>query len=368
MLFEPFPLAGLNLKNRIVRSATYEKRADEDGFVTGELIEFYEELAKGGAGLIISGNVLVHTSGRSAPQQLCIHNDFYIDKLKRLTDAVHKLDGKIVVQLVHGGRQSSPALLGGEQPLAPSVVYDPSTQITPRIMSDREVWEVIESFGDAARRAMYAGFDGIQLHGAHGYLISEFLSPHTNRRDDYWGGDEERRFHFVEEVYRAMRREVDNSYAIMIKMNADDFIEGGLAPEQSARIAKRLEDAGICAFEVSGGMHESGGRTAQLNILGPEQEAYFRSAAGLFKGRLSAAVMLVGGMRSRHVMEDVLLKGDADLISMSRPLIREPDLPDKMRGGKEKADCISCNGCMKFDKLDAVRCTQIEKDKSKSKK
>ena len=360
MLFEPFSISGLILKNRIVRSATYEKRADDDGFVTAALIEFYEDLAGGGAGLIISGNVLVHTSGRSAPQQLCIHNDFYIDKLKRLTDAVHNLGGAIIIQLVHGGRQSFPALLGGKRPVAPSVVFDPSTQITPRAMDDHEIWEVIESFGNAARRGMYAGFDGVQLHAAHGYLINEFLSPHTNRRDDYWGGDEERRFHFVEEVYKAVRGEAGENYPVLIKMNADDYVEGGLAPEESVNIAKRLEDIGVCAFEVSGGMYEARNKTVRTKILKPELEAYFRSAAGLFKRNLLMPVMLVGGMRSRPVMEEVLLKGDADLISMSRPLIREPDLPRKMAQGKEKADCISCNGCMKFNKLDVVRCTQLK--------
>jgi len=359
VLFEPFSLASLILKNRIVRSATYEKRADDDGFVTDALIEFYEDIAGGGAGLIISGNVLVHTSGRSVPQQLCIHNDFYIEKLRRLTDAVHNLGGAIIIQLVHGGRQSFPALLGGEQPVAPSAVYDPSTRITPRAMEDREIWEIIESFGDAGRRAMYAGFDGIQLHAAHGYLINEFLSPHTNRRHDYWGGDEERRFHFAEEICRAMLKEVGKDCPVMVKMNADDCIEGGLEPEESLRIAKRLEDMGVCAFEVSGGMYEARNKTVRTEILKPEQEAYFRSAAGLFKKHLRMPVMLVGGMRSRPVMEDVLLKGDADLISISRPLIREPDLPHKMAEGKEKADCISCNGCMKFNKLDVVRCTQI---------
>lgn len=364
MLFEPFSFAGLNLKNRIVRSATYEKRADEDGFVTDLLIDFYEELARGGSGLIISGNVLVHTSGRSVPQQLCIHNDFYIDKLKDLTGAVHHAGGRIIMQLVHGGRQSSPSLLGGEQPMAPSAVYDPSTDISPRSMDDQEIWEVIESFGDAARRAMRAGFDGIQLHAAHGYLISEFLSPHTNRRDDYWGGDEERRFHFVEEICRDIRKEVEKGYPVMIKMNADDFIEGGLVPEESARIAKRLEHMGVCAFEVSGGMHESVGTTVRRDILDPGNEAYFRPAAVLFKEQLHVPVMLVGGMRSRAVMEDVLAAGDADLISMSRPLIREPDLPLKMKEGKEKSDCISCNGCMRFSKLDMVRCVQIKQEDS----
>lgn len=364
MLFEPFTLAGLKLKNRIVRSATYEKRADVDGFVTDSLIEFYEELAKGGAGLIITGCALVHLSGRSIPQMTCIHNDFYIDRLKHLTDAIHKHGGKVMIQLVHGGRQCFPALLGGQKPIAPSEVYDPSTKITPREMTNEEIWDIIEAFGSAARRAVYAGFDGIQIHGAHGYLVSEFLSPHTNRRNDYWGGDEERRFHFLEETHETMRNETGYGYPILIKINADDFVQGGLTPQDSLKIAKRLQGLGINAIEISGGMYESGNKTAQLNILSIDQEAYFREASLLFKKNLNIPVILVGGFRSKAIAEDVLQKGDADLVSMARPLIREPDLPNKFREGKEKADCISCNGCMRFMKLDVVKCVQISGEKN----
>jgi 2,4-dienoyl-CoA reductase-like NADH-dependent reductase (Old Yellow Enzyme family) len=359
MLFEQFNLAGIELKNRIVRSATYEKRADEDGFVTDGLVEFYKELAKGGSGLIITGNALVHVSGRTAPQMLSIHNDYYIDKLKKLTDTVHRHHGKIVMQLVHGGRQCFPALLGGGKPIAPSEIFDPSIKVMPREMTNEEIWEIIEAFADAARRAMYAGFDGVQIHGAHGYLVSQFISPHTNRRDDYWGGDEERRFHFLEEVYKTMRKEVGDSYPLLIKINADDFIEGGLKPDESLRIAKRLEEMGIDAVEVSGGMYESAPKTAQPNIAAAEQEAYFRDSSRLFKKNLNIPVIIVGGIRSKIVSEDVLQKGEADLIAISRPLIREPDLPNKFMAGKEKADCISCNGCMRFMKLDMVKCTQI---------
>lgn len=361
MLFEPYNLAGIELKNRLVRSATYEKRTDVDGFATDSLVSLYKELSKGGVGLIVTGNALVHISGRSVPQMICLHNDHYIDKLKRLTDAVHKLDGKIIIQLVHGGRQCFPALLGGIQPIAPSEVYDPSTKVTPREMTNEEIWEIVEAFGDTARRAMHAGFDGMQIHGAHGYLVSEFLSPHTNRREDYWGGDEERRFHFLEEVYNAMRKEVGNNYPILIKMNADDFVEGGIRPEESIRIAKRLEELGIDAIEVSGGMYESGAKTAQLNILKTEQEAYFRDFSRQFKQKLYTPIILVGGIRSRSAAEEILQRGDADLISISRPLIREPDLPNRFIAGKDKADCISCNGCMRFQKLDVVKCVQVNK-------
>ena len=358
-LFDPLSFAGVNLKNRMVRSATYEKRADVDGFVTDSLIDLYKELAQGGVGLIITGNALVHPSGRSVTQAICIHNDHYIDRLKDLTDAVHRLGGMISMQLSHGGRQCFPSLLGGAQPMAPSAVYDPSTRITPRAMDDAEIWDLIDAFADAARRALYAGFDGVQIHAAHGYLVNEFLSPHTNRRDDYWGGDEERRFHFIEEIYEAMRKEVVSAFPIMVKMNADDFIEGGLTPAESLRIAKRLQTIGISAIEISGGMFESGKMTVRPNIEKEEQEAYFREAAGLFARELFIPVIMVGGIRTRSIAEDILQKEDAELISLSRPLIREPDLPLKFIQGKERADCISCNNCMRFQKLDMIKCTQL---------
>ncbi|GAB4407459.1 MAG: NADH:flavin oxidoreductase [Thermodesulfovibrionales bacterium] len=361
MLFEPFNLAGIELKNRIVRSATYEKRADEDGFVTESLIELYETLVRGGVGLIITGNALVHPSGRTVRQMICIHSDIYIQGLKKLTSSVHELGGVIAIQITHGGRQSPPILLGGNPPLAPSAVYDPSTRVMPKAMTDTEIWEVIDAFGDAARRARIANFDAVQIHGAHGYLVSEFLSPHTNRRDDYWGGDEERRFHFLEEVYKAIRKEVGEDYPLMIKINSSDMIDGGLRVEEAVRIARRLEGLGINAIEVSGGMHESGQKTSQKDVLSPDREAYFREAGRLFKKNLNVPVMLVGGMRSQAVMEDVLQKGEADMISLSRPLIREPDLPNKFRKSKKKADCISCNGCMNLQKLDVVRCVQIKR-------
>lgn len=364
-LFTEFEIKGIRMPNRIVRSATYEKMADEDGFVTDELVNLYVTLAKGGVGLIITGNALVHISGRSAPKMLCIHNDFYIEGLKKLTDAVHEAGGKIVIQLSHGGRQCASLFLGGEKPVAPSAVYESVYKVMPRELTQEEIWQLIEAFGKAALRAKQAGFDGVQLHGAHGYLINQFLSAYTNRRNDYWGGDEERRFHFLEEVYQSVRDHVGYDYPVMIKLNACDFIDGGLTLEESLRVAKRLENLGIDAIEVSGGIVESkpDERPVRMKIDSPEKEAYFREFAREFKKILKVPIMLVGGIRSRTVAEDILQKNDADLISISRPLIIEPDLPKKWLKGKEKSDCISCNGCMRFIKLDHVKCTQLEKKK-----
>jgi|Deesub1362A_J573_1020465.scaffolds.fasta_scaffold01052_15 2,4-dienoyl-CoA reductase-like NADH-dependent reductase (Old Yellow Enzyme family) len=365
MLFEPISFSGLELENRLVRSATYEKRADEDGHVTEHLIDLYEELARGGAGLIITGNALVHPSGRTVPQMLSVHSDIYLDGLKRLTDRVHALGGVIALQVVHGGRQCPPVLLGGAQPMAPSEVYEPVLKVSPRAMSNEEVWQMVEAFAQAARRAQLAGFDAVQIHGAHGYLVSQFLSPYTNRRDDYWGGDAERRFHFLEEVYKAMRQEVGSLYPILIKLNGDDLLPGGLQPQESLQIARRLQDMGIAAVEISGGMIESEPKPVRPNILRPEQEAYFRPIGALFKRNLQVPVILTGGMRSRAVMEQVLREGAADMVGLSRPFIREPNLPQLLRQGKERADCISCNKCMRFMRLDFVKCVAlIEKDQA----
>ncbi len=361
MLFEPITFAGLKLKNRMVRSATYMKMADEDGRVTERLIELYKELARGGVGLIITGFALVHPSGRATSQMLSIHAESYIDGLRRLTDAVHSEGGVVAVQLVHGGRQCSPLMLGGARPLAPSEMYDRLTRSTSKAMAEDEIWMVIDAFAEAAWRARAAGFDALELHAAHGYLISSFLSPFTNRREDYWGGDEERRSHFAEEVLKATRQAAGADFPVLIKINADDLIEGGLGPEESLRQVRRLEPLGLDAVEISGGLRESPIKTIRPNIREPEDEAYFRDAGKLFKNNLSIPVILTGGMRSREVMEGVLKRGEADMVGLSRPLIREPNLPRLMLEGKDRADCISCNKCTRFTKLPHVMCKELEK-------
>jgi len=360
MLFEPYSLSGLRLGNRIVRAATYEKMADDDGRVTDRLVELYEELARGGSGLLITGFALVHPSGRAGPKMLSAHAESYIERLKELTDAVHREGGLIALQLVHGGRQCPPLLLGGEQAIAPSEMYDRFTRSNSRAMTEAEIWTVIEAFGDAAWRARSAGFDAVELHGAHGYLISSFLSPYTNRRDDYWGGDEERRSHFAEEVLKSVRSAVGGNYPVIMKVNADDLMEGGITPEESLRQVRRLEQQGLDAVEISGGMKDSRVRTIRPDIHRAEDEAYFKDSGKLFKDALNIPVILTGGMRSRGVMEGVLERGEADLVGMSRPLIREPDLPNLMRDGKERADCISCNKCTRFNKMDYVHCVQLK--------
>jgi 2,4-dienoyl-CoA reductase-like NADH-dependent reductase (Old Yellow Enzyme family) len=358
LLFQPFTLKGLRLVNRLVRSATFEKRADDGGGVTDALITLYERLASGGAGLLITGAAAVHPSGRFAPRMLQVHDDRCLSGLEELAAAVHGRDGLVCLQLAHGGRQCRPEHLGGAEPIAPSAVHDPTLRVTPRPMAEREIWELVDAFGEAARRALRAGFDAIQIHAAHGYLLSGFLSPHTNRREDAWGGDEARRFRFVEEVIRSVRRVVGTAFPLLIKLNGSDGLDGGLSLGEAVRIGQRLEALGVDAVEVSGGMYESGRATSRPGILSEDREAYHREAGRAFKRALTIPVLLVGGFRSRAIMEGALADGSADLISVGRPLLREPDLPRRLHAGKERADCISCNGCLRADRLDVVECVR----------
>ena len=354
MIFSEYTLGRLRLKNRIVRAATYEKRADEDGHVTDELVELYAELARGGAGLIITGAALVHPSGRYLRRMLSAHTDLYIKGLRQLAGTVHDAGGLIALQIDHGGRQCAPLILGGQDPLAPSAVKDPATHSTPRQMQDHEIWDMVDAFASAAGRAAIAGFDAVEVQAAHGYLISSFLSPHTNRRDDYWGGDRPRRFHLLEEVLKAITSATGEDFPVIVKLNASDHIDGGLELDESVRIAAMAEAAGAAAIEISGGMRES--RTGALPS--PDEEGYYREAGALFRSTLRVPVILTGGFRSRETIQGALERGEADLIGMSRALIREPDLPQKMLEGKELADCDACGECTRFSRMKRVECTK----------
>ena len=347
ILFEPVKIGSMMVKNRFVRSATAERAVDEKGFVTDDMLNLYRRLAEGGVGMLITGHAYVHPTGRAGLTQTAIHTDEYIPRLTELANATHAAseDCKVIVQISHGGRQVAPNSVS--EPIAPSAVTDSDTGITPRAMTEAEIEECIDAFAQAARRAKEAGFDGVQLHSAHGFLISEFNSPYTNRRKDKWGGNLENRMRFLMEVYRQVRQTVGEDYPVLIKLNTADYLkEGGLTIDESVKIAKTLSDAGINAIETSGGMYESvENQGAARKVSSINEEAYFASNAARIKEIVDVPVILVGGLLSVSVMKDVIQKDIADLVSMSRPFIRELDLPNKIKAGKTKADCISCNGC-----------------------
>ena len=319
---------------------------DSDGRPTRKLIDYYRDLTGGGVGLIVSGNTFVRPDGRQLPGQMGIHTDDFAPESAALTRAVHDQGGKICVQLVHAGGQTGSAV-AGRQPLAPSAVEVDQFPETPQEMSREDIAEMVTAFRDAAGRAKAAGFDAVQLHGAHGYLINQFLSPLTNRRADEYGGSALNRRLFLMEVYRGVRQVVGDDFPVMIKLNGADFVGGGLAIEEAIDAAKALDGEGIAAIEVSGGTSASGqNNPVRVKINKPEKEAYNLDLARRIKGAVNCPVMVVGGLRSYEVAERIIGDEGMDYIAMARPLIREPDLPRRWRQGDiSAAKCISCNSC-----------------------
>lgn len=346
-LFSCTNIGTLELRNRLVRSATAERLATEPvGRATPALAALYGQLARGGVGLIISGHAYVAPDGKAHPEMLSAHCDEMIPGLRTLTDAVHDGGGRVALQINHGGSQCDDACTPAI--VAPSAV--PTSGRTPREMTPAEIGTAVDAFGQAARRAKLAGFDAVQLHAAHGYLIGQFLSPHTNRRTDAWGGDLDRRLRFLAAVCEEVRSQVGADYPLLIKLGMMDNLDqvpDGLTPDDGARIAAQLADFGLDAVEVSGGY---GGGQSDFNVrlaVGSRlPEAYYRPLARRAKAATHLPVILVGGLRSRAVMEEVLARGDADQISLCRPLIREPDLPNRLRTGQATAAaCISGGRC-----------------------
>ncbi len=341
LLFTPAKIGSLTLPNRLIRSATHEYRADEDGRPLPSLAEMYAQLARGGVGLIVSGHMFVHPTGKTHLQMSGIYSDDLIPALAQLTAAVHREGGLIAAQLNHGG---AAALKDG---MLPSVFDMPFPVRPGRQLTDEDIHMLIDAFAQAARRAKAAGFDAIQVHAAHGYLISQFLSPYLNRRTDNWGGSPERRLNFLRAVCKAVRQQVGNEYPVFTKLATVDNVAGGLTPEASMEYIAALEDMHLDALEISSGF--GGDRSdfaIRKGVVKLKTEAYFRPTAQQARCHTRLPIALVGGIRSRLVMEDILASGDADFISLCRPLIHEPHLPNRLKNGLQDAStCLSANLC-----------------------
>ena len=344
-LFEPTEINGMKLANRFVRSATWEGMAGDDGAVTALLIDLMARLAKGQVGLIISSHAYIQPEGQAGLKQLGVYKDGLIDGLRKMTQAVHDQNGRIVLQLAHAGYFAN-AKLSGKTPLAASLVEGISN--SPRTEMTREdIMDVIEAFGQGARRAKEAGFDGVQIHAAHGYLMNQFLSPLFNKRSDEYGGSAENRARALLEIIKKVRSVVGQHFPVLIKLNSQDFLEGGLSLEDSLQIAPLLQAAGLDALELSGGTFLSGPLSpSRAGITMEEKEAYFGEAAKAFKKKLSIPLILVGGVRSLAVAERIVSQGIADYLAMSRPFIREPELIQRWQSGDQnRALCLSDNQC-----------------------
>ncbi len=374
-LFTPKRVGSLELPNRFVCSATYECMAEESGEVGPELIKRYERLAKGGVGLAITGLACVHPSGRGYRRQIGAHDDSMIKGLKKLVDAAHQAEGKIAFQLAHCGRQTTKNMIG-RTPLAPSRRgRDPVNFVKPKEMTEDDIMETVQAFGAAAHRAVEAGADAVQIHGAHGYLVSEFLSPFFNIRRDAWGGSDENRFRFLKEVFEEIKKRVPDGFPVLVKINSNDYTpKKGVTPSLAARYAGWLAQLGIDGIEVSSGttnysyMNMIRGHVPTAELLKSLrwwEKPIGRIMIGKLEGKydleegynLEAAklmrqvsgdtpLFLVGGMRSISHMEEALKNKHADFISMSRPFIREPFLVNKIKEDKmDRVSCVSCNRC-----------------------
>ena len=344
-LFDQTTINGMPLQNRLVRSATWEGMCTTDGRPLPKLISLYRDLARGGVGLIITGYTFVSPEGKQLPGKMGIHTDDFADIMKVMTGTVHNEGGTICIQLVHAGGQTDSGN-AGRQPLAPSAVKIDQYPELPAAMTGEDISRVIGAFGEGARRAKDWGFDAVQLHGAHGYLINQFLSPLANQRQDEYGGSIENRCRFLLEVYQAVRSAVGPDFPVMVKLNGADNLAGGLSPEDALFAAKALDNAGIDSIEVSGGTPASGERSpARMKINSPEKEAYNLALAKQIRTAVACPIMVVGGFRSFEVAENTVREA-ADYVSMARPFIREPGLAKRWQAGdRSPARCISCNCC-----------------------
>ena len=372
ILFTPVRIGRVIVPNRFARSATQDFLATEDGQITEAQRRLYGRLAEGEVGLILTGHSYVHPAGKASPRQIASYDDRFLPGLASLAEAVHRTPSKIFLQIAHAGRQTRPKIFlqiahAGRQtrpkdcgctPLAPSAVFEPTTKVMPRVMSDGDIRQTIDDFSRAAARALKAGFDGVQLHLAHGYLLSSFLSPYTNRRTDDWGGPLANRLRIVLDILRAIKGGLDAGFPVIAKMNSSDFLAGGLTPEECLEAARRLEAEGLDGLEISGGMAEAGRGSMWPGLRDEDEEGYFVEAASRVKAAVKIPVFGLGGIRSLSAMARIIRQGRADLISMSRPFVREPDLVRRLRLGLTlKSECISCNKCLNPRGL---RCAELK--------
>jgi 2,4-dienoyl-CoA reductase-like NADH-dependent reductase (Old Yellow Enzyme family) len=299
----------------------------------------------------------VTRTGRASPGQIGIYEDDLAEAFRPVAETIHREGAKAVVQINHAGMRGRPELNDGVAPKGPSAVPNPKSSLPVTAFTDEEIAGLIRAYGQAAVRVKEIGFDGVQIHGAHGYLISQFLSPHTNSRTDRWGGDFDNRLSFLQAVCEEVRGQVGDDYPMMIKLASQDFVPGGLSPQDGARIVARLADFGIDAVELSGGIDE-GPRPMSVRpgIKKIEDEGYFLENARRCRDATDLPLMLVGGFRTPDLMERVVADEGIDFVSLCRPLINDPEFPNKMMAGSdEKAGCISCNLCLE-KRDDPLRC------------
>ena len=370
-LFQPGFIGTLEIPNRFVRSATSETMAGPNGEVTAELVKLHSRLAESDVGLILFGHLYVDPRGKQGPGQVGIYDDSLVPGLTRIAELGQANGCRIFAQLGHAGSKSR---LRSVSPLAPSKVGDVHWGRSASAASSAEIEAVIDAYAAAAQRAVQAGFDGIHIHAANGYLISQFSSPLSNRRDDDWGGDSERRDRLLLEIVRRIRACIPAALPLTVKLGMIDPGGGGLELEESVARAQRIVAAGVDAIEVSTNLMRGATDSAHTYVAvtpkiaaqdllvhrlaaKPRQEAYFAPFARSIRERVETKIILIGGMRTVETMTDVVAQGEADFVAMARPFVREPDIVSQIAAGRTgMVDCTSCNLCMTHSGHNTLRC------------
>lgn len=340
-LLSPARIGNITVRNRMVMPPMGTNYASDDGFVTERLVRYYEARAEGGTGLIIVEIAAVAPEGKAITHQIGIWADKFIPGLRYLAESIRKHGARAAIQLHHAGRQTT-FQTTGYQPVAPSEIPCPICRDMPRSLTIEEIKGIVEAFGHAARRAREAGFDAVEIHGTHGYLINQFLSPYSNKRTDEYGGSPAGRRRFPIEVYDAVRAAVGGDFPVIFRMNADEGMEGGITPEEGREFAGLLEKAGVDALHVSGGVYGS-----PLPIIATmyEPEPPLAHYAAGIRARVTIPVIAVGKIHDPEIGEQLIAGGKADFVSLGRGLITDSHFARKVELGQVKniRKCIECN-------------------------
>jgi 2,4-dienoyl-CoA reductase-like NADH-dependent reductase (Old Yellow Enzyme family) len=359
-LFQSFQIKNHLIKNRFMRSATTSYWSDEDGILRQPIIDYYKKLTKGGLGFIVKGHSYVTESGKAHQGQSGLTNEKHIPRMKELTNLAHKEDIPIIAQINHAGYTS-------KADRATASEYK-GNDWTARELSIDEIETIVENFASAAEIAVIAGFDGVQIHGAHGYLVSQFLSDLINKRTDSYGGSLENRAKILFDIFHTIKRKIGNAPIVSIKMNCDDFAEtGGLQVADAILIASWLDEKGIDLIEISGGGPKQNREIRKTRGKPSKNSGYFEAnfaghAEKIRNAIPSVPLALVDGFRTKDAMNAILSCDVVDLISISKPTIAEPDFPNKLKTSEDKSSCLDCRECLsreRFGKM-MLSCVQLD--------
>lgn len=363
-LGEPLALpCGAVIKNRFLKSAMSEILGTPEFAPSNALPILYSKWAKGGTGLLVTGNVMIDHTALGEPMNVVIENDRHLKALSKWAEAGKQNNTHIWVQLNHPGKQSPKNL--SPQPVAPSAVPFESALnkffATPKELNEAEIEQLVLRFAGSAGIAKKAGFTGVQIHGAHGYLVSQFLSPLHNKRNDRWGGSIENRMRFVMEIYRAIRSEVGPEFPIGIKLNSADFLKGGFSEEDATEVVMALAKEGIDLVEISGGTYEAPAMTG-TRMAKSDDEAYFLGFARKIRKTVNVPLVVTGGFRTSDAMASAMDGGEIDMVGLGRPLVVDPELPNKILSGQPYRSTVKplSTGVKVLDKMAMLEITWYE--------